>query len=156
MAREPAPTPTRTTGGASPYSASARPAWVSGSWWCDLVAGPGGRLDPPDQDLPGLGPGDGVDQHHQRRLGDVDGQLGGELVAGQDSGAGQAGVGGQPAGGVPADPVVTAQRVAVADDQDAGPGHRVSSSRTAPPGASRVIRSGICPMAWVEQLRQGS
>jgi hypothetical protein len=108
--------------GASPHSASARPARVSGSRWCDQVAGPGGaRPDPPDQDLPGLGPGDGVDQHHQRRLGDVDGQLGGELVAGQDSGAGQAGVGGQPAGGVPADPVVTAQRVAVADDQDAGP-----------------------------------
>src|SRR5688572_22748520 len=53
---------------------------------------------------------------------------------------------------VRADAVVAAQRVAVTDHQD----HRLTSSTISPPGASSWIWSGICPMAWVEQLRHGS
>jgi hypothetical protein len=75
---------------------------------------------------------------------------------GQDPGAVEAGVGGEQLGGVPADPVVAAQGVAVADDQDAGVVHRLRSSSTVPSEARSCRCKGICPMAWVEQLRQGS
>jgi hypothetical protein len=125
------------------------------------VVRPGGRggglrPDLADRDRTRVAVGGRVDQHDERRPADIGGQLGGELVAGQDLGIREPGVGGQQAGGVPADPVVGAQGVAVADDQDAGAGPRLRSSSTAPSGASSCTCKGICPMAWVEQLRQGS
>ena len=54
-----------------------------------------------------------------------------------------------------ADAVVAAQRVAVADDQEAA-SPRTTSRRTLPSGPISRRRSAIRPAAWVEQLRQGS
>jgi hypothetical protein len=55
----------------------------------------GGRtwLDPPDQERTRVAVGGGVDEHDQRRLADVGGELRDELVLGQDPGPGQARVG---------------------------------------------------------------
>ena len=60
------------------------------------VVGPGGwggrgRVDPAEQDRAGRGLGGGVDQDDQGRFRDLGGEFGGELVTGQDPGAGQAG-----------------------------------------------------------------
>ncbi len=91
----------------------------------------------------------GVDQHHERGVADVDGEFRRELVLPQDAGSEQPRVLGQASGRVPAQTVVAAEWIPVADDERPGRagewrhgwlaspgvgGHRASSSRTAPSG----------------------
>ena len=96
-----------------------------------------------------------VDEHHQGRPADVERELGRQLMPPDDRHPVQPRIVGEAFGGVPADPVVGAQRVAVADDEDVA-GHRISSSRTAPSGPMSWRWRAISPSAWVEHDRHGS
>lgn len=64
--------------------------------------------------------------------------------------------------GAPRDSVITAKGIPVRKDEDSRHGSeaelyaRATSSTTSPSGFISWIRSGICPHACVEQLRQGS
>src|ERR1019366_2967385 len=62
-------------------------------------------------------------------------------------------------GYMPAEPVITAQRIPVTDNQRLSRHSALhalfSSSTTAPSAPSNWMRRGIWPEAWVEQLKQG-
>ena len=96
-----------------------------------------------------------IDEYHQRRAADVEGELRRQLMPLDDSHPIEPRVVGKAFCGVPAEPIVGAQGVAVADDEDLV-GHRMSSSRTAPSGPMSWRWRAISPRAWVEHDRHGS
>jgi len=99
-----------------------------------------------------------IDEHRARVLAESLCQFRRKLVTGNDLCALADELLSKQPPGVPAETVITAQRVSVAYDE--GPvrlPHRLlTSSSTAPCGPSNWICMGIWPAAWVEQLKQGS
>ena len=123
-----------------------------------------GRPEQPHCDCSRLDVGAGIYQDDERGLGEIEGQLGRQLVPPQQVRSGDTRIFRQLLYGVPAQVVVGAESVAVADDKHSRAGslprchgdQRASSSITVPSGPRSWTCSAIWPNAWVEQLRHGS
>src|SRR5208283_4957914 len=113
------------------------------------------------RDVPGLhcsGRKNGRSVHENDHFGRADGfgQFGGPLRRRVDGGFRFTEAGTQLARNVQGRSVIPAKRVATRENERANHGVRRNSSSSLPSGETRRRCSGMCPSAWVAQLRHGS